>query len=97
MYILYHVYHVKPILYNGIFTGASTTSDVSSYMVQDYDDEDGRKTFFSLNISGTPANDVSTSELFIYIYTVYCNIKTENDSNRFNIFLSVILRMTLLL
>ncbi|XP_056010061.1 neurabin-1-like isoform X6 [Ostrea edulis] len=41
--------------------GASTTSDVSSYMVQDYDDEDGRKTFFSLNISGTPANDDKSS------------------------------------
>ena len=38
--------------------GVSTTSDVSSYMVQEYDDDDGKKTFFSLNISGTPANDV---------------------------------------
>ena len=27
-------------------------------MVQEYDDDDGKKTFFSLNISGTPANDV---------------------------------------
>ncbi|KAJ8320723.1 hypothetical protein KUTeg_002310 [Tegillarca granosa] len=35
---------------------ASTISDISSsYMVQEYDDEDGKKTVFSLNISGTPA------------------------------------------
>nr|XP_022327841.1 uncharacterized protein LOC111127107 isoform X5 [Crassostrea virginica] len=42
-------------------TGVSTTSDVSSYMVQEYDDDDGKKTFFSLNISGTPANDEKSS------------------------------------
>nr|XP_022327183.1 neurabin-1-like isoform X8 [Crassostrea virginica] len=41
--------------------GVSTTSDVSSYMVQEYDDDDGKKTFFSLNISGTPANDEKSS------------------------------------
>ncbi|XP_061183587.1 neurabin-1-like isoform X2 [Saccostrea echinata] len=42
--------------------GVSTTSDVSSsYMVQEYDDEDGKKTFFSLNISGTPAHDDKSS------------------------------------
>uniref|UniRef100_K1R040 Neurabin-1 n=1 Tax=Magallana gigas TaxID=29159 RepID=K1R040_MAGGI len=42
--------------------GASTTSEISSsYMVQEYDDEDGKKTFFSLNITGTPANDEKPS------------------------------------
>ncbi|XP_062609178.1 neurabin-1-like isoform X2 [Saccostrea cucullata] len=42
--------------------GVSTTSDVSSsYMVQEYDDDDGKKTFFSLNISGTPALDDKSS------------------------------------
>ncbi|KAK3083517.1 hypothetical protein FSP39_024554 [Pinctada imbricata] len=36
--------------------GVSLASDVSSsYMVQEYDDEDGKKTMFTFNISGTPA------------------------------------------
>ena len=43
-------------------TGASIASDVSSsYMVQEYDDEDGKKTMFTFNVSGTPAHEVCTT------------------------------------
>ena len=44
---------------NYIFVGIDDGEDVSSaYMVQEIDDEDGKKTLFSLNISGTPAAEV---------------------------------------
>lgn len=42
-------------------SGLDDNEDISSaYMVQEIDDEDGKKTIFSLNISGTPAAEVDT-------------------------------------
>ena len=43
--------------------GLDDGEDISpAYMVQEIDDEDGKKTIFSLNISGTPADEENSSQ-----------------------------------
>jgi hypothetical protein len=49
--------------------GLDDGEDISpAYKVQEIDDEDGKKTIFSLNISGTPADEVNLYNSILRFY-----------------------------